>query len=249
MHIRLLAAVSMLAVALVLAGAGRGATPVSGTVGPGTLPATWQGQSYTAAAVADPAALPARVARQLERGLRPLRAHRRRRPELLVDRGRRRVGHDQLGRLGQRLRPLRLRRGRQPGRLVRAELDDLGAGVHPERIRHLRRRRRPVHRHELGLQRKRELRHADAGHDQLRRAGRVQRRPRRRSEPLDRADDDGRALQGPQLVLQSTDVGREAAEPTLGVDKTGTAFYAASTFDGPGGEVAHTLVLRSRDAG
>ena len=50
-------------------------------------------------------------------------------------------------------------------------------------------------------------------------------------------------------MLQSTDVGREAAEPTLGVDKTGTAFYAASTFDGPGGEVAHTLVLRSRDAG
>ena len=54
---------------------------------------------------------------------------------------------------------------------------------------------------------------------------------------------------GPELVLESTDVGREAAEPTLGVDKTGTAFYAASTFDGPGGEVAHTLVLRSRDAG
>ena len=54
---------------------------------------------------------------------------------------------------------------------------------------------------------------------------------------------------GPQLTLQWTDVGREAAEPTLGVDKTGTAFYAAATFDGPGGELAHTLVLRSKDAG
>jgi len=54
---------------------------------------------------------------------------------------------------------------------------------------------------------------------------------------------------GPQLALQWTDVGREAAEPTLGVDKTGTAFYAAATFDGPGGELAHTLVLRSKDAG
>ena len=37
--------------------------------------------------------------------------------------------------------------------------------------------------------------------------------------------------------------------PTLGIDKTGTAFYAASTFDGPAGELAHTLVLRSRDSG
>src|SRR5439155_14202543 len=53
---------------------------------------------------------------------------------------------------------------------------------------------------------------------------------------------------GPQLALQWTDVGRDAAEPTLGVDKAGTAFYAAATFDGTAG-LPHTLVLRSKDSG
>ncbi|MBA2529580.1 MAG: exo-alpha-sialidase [Euzebyales bacterium] len=50
------------------------------------------------------------------------------------------------------------------------------------------------------------------------------------------------------LVLKSTDVGREAAEPTIAVNKRGTAFFPAATFDGPGG-LAKTILKRSRDGG
>jgi BNR repeat-like domain len=53
---------------------------------------------------------------------------------------------------------------------------------------------------------------------------------------------------GEPLVLQRTDVGREAAEPTIGVDQTGRAFYAASTFDSVAG-TAKTELLRSKDGG
>ena len=59
MHIRLLAAVSMLAVALVLAGAGRGATPASGTVGPARCRRPGRASPTPPPAVADPARLPA----------------------------------------------------------------------------------------------------------------------------------------------------------------------------------------------
>jgi hypothetical protein len=48
--------------------------------------------------------------------------------------------------------------------------------------------------------------------------------------------------------FQFVDTGFQAAEPTTGVDKTGTAFYAAATFDGINGS-AHTTVIRSRDSG
>lgn len=51
---------------------------------------------------------------------------------------------------------------------------------------------------------------------------------------------------GAPLLLTTKDVGREAAEPTIGVDKTGTAFFPAATFDGPGG-LANTRMLRSTD--
>ena len=51
---------------------------------------------------------------------------------------------------------------------------------------------------------------------------------------------------GKPLVLTTQDVGREAAEPTVGVDKSGTAFFPAATFDGPGG-LADTRMLRSTD--
>lgn len=44
-------------------------------------------------------------------------------------------------------------------------------------------------------------------------------------------------------------VGREAAEPTLGVNSDGTAFYAAGTFDALVGGLARTEVMRSRDGG
>jgi hypothetical protein len=52
---------------------------------------------------------------------------------------------------------------------------------------------------------------------------------------------------GPPLQLRVTYVGRQAAEPTVGVDKDGDAFYAAATFDSPGGVAARTLIMRSTD--
>jgi hypothetical protein len=52
---------------------------------------------------------------------------------------------------------------------------------------------------------------------------------------------------GPPLQLRVTYVGRQAAEPTIGVDRDGAAFYAASTFDSPGGVAARTLIMRSTD--
>ncbi len=52
----------------------------------------------------------------------------------------------------------------------------------------------------------------------------------------------------PSLVLKSGPVGRKSAEPTIAVDRKGRAFYAAATFDGPGG-LADTRLLRSKDEG
>jgi len=52
----------------------------------------------------------------------------------------------------------------------------------------------------------------------------------------------------PSLALKMGPVGRKAAEPTIGVDKRGRAFYAAATFDGPGG-LADTRLLRSTNDG
>ncbi len=54
---------------------------------------------------------------------------------------------------------------------------------------------------------------------------------------------------GPALQAAVFPVGREAAEPTLGVNKEGTGFYAAATFDAPGGALPRTVVMRSRDGG
>src|SRR3954447_12178828 len=53
--------------------------------------------------------------------------------------------------------------------------------------------------------------------------------------------------QGPKLELQSSYVGRKSAEPTLGVDRDGVGYYAASDFDGPGGATARTELYRSDD--
>lgn len=44
-------------------------------------------------------------------------------------------------------------------------------------------------------------------------------------------------------------IGREAAEPTVGVNQDGTGFYAAGTFDAIAGGLARTEVMRSRDGG
>jgi hypothetical protein len=56
---------------------------------------------------------------------------------------------------------------------------------------------------------------------------------------------------GPRLAFRSTYVGRSAAEPTIGVDKDGNAFFVAAAFDGlPEGapaQPARTVLLRSTD--
>ncbi len=55
---------------------------------------------------------------------------------------------------------------------------------------------------------------------------------------------------GPALETAMFPVGREAAEPTLGVNKNGTGFYAAATFDAfLEGVLPRTVVMRSRDGG
>ncbi len=53
---------------------------------------------------------------------------------------------------------------------------------------------------------------------------------------------------GKKISLQVSNVGRESAEPTIGVLKNGWAFYAAGSFDGPFG-LANTRILRSKDGG
>ncbi|MDQ1747140.1 MAG: hypothetical protein QOD07_1403 [Frankiaceae bacterium] len=54
---------------------------------------------------------------------------------------------------------------------------------------------------------------------------------------------------GAPFVLQSSMTGREAGEPTVGVDKKGVVFFPGDTFDTPGGELARNLEMRSTDGG
>lgn len=58
---------------------------------------------------------------------------------------------------------------------------------------------------------------------------------------------------GAPLQVEVSYVGRDAAEPTLGIRKNGTAFYAAGAFDAlPDGsptQLSRTEILRSRDGG
>jgi len=60
------------------------------------------------------------------------------------------------------------------------------------------------------------------------------------------------AYAGPKLTFRSTYVGRGAAEPTVGVDKKGGAFFVAGAFDALPKESpknsARTVILRSLDA-
>jgi hypothetical protein len=57
----------------------------------------------------------------------------------------------------------------------------------------------------------------------------------------------------PQLKVSFNYVGRQAAEPTLGINSNNTVFYAAAAFDFPTPNsprrLARTVVLRSRDKG
>ena len=54
---------------------------------------------------------------------------------------------------------------------------------------------------------------------------------------------------GAAVVLQSSYIGRESGEPTVGVDKKGTIFFPGDTFDTPGGVLARNLELRSTNGG
>jgi hypothetical protein len=54
---------------------------------------------------------------------------------------------------------------------------------------------------------------------------------------------------GAPFVLQSSMIGRESGEPTVGVDKKGVVFFPGDTFDTPGGELARNLEMRSTDGG
>ena len=61
------------------------------------------------------------------------------------------------------------------------------------------------------------------------------------------------AYKGEKLAFRSTYVGRGAAEPTMGVDKKGAAFFVAAAFDAlpnnPAGKnEPRTVILRSQDA-
>ncbi len=61
------------------------------------------------------------------------------------------------------------------------------------------------------------------------------------------------SYRGPKLAFTSHYVGREAAEPTIGVDTRGRVFFPAATFDAlpPGSprQQAHTILLTSGDRG
>jgi hypothetical protein len=54
---------------------------------------------------------------------------------------------------------------------------------------------------------------------------------------------------GEPLSVRAVDVGRRSAEPTIGVQSDGTAYYAAANFDSVGGSLARTEILRSDDGG
>lgn len=54
---------------------------------------------------------------------------------------------------------------------------------------------------------------------------------------------------GPAVVLQSSYIGRESGEPTLGVDKKGTIFFPGDAFDTTGGVLARNLEMRSTNGG
>jgi photosystem II stability/assembly factor-like uncharacterized protein len=51
------------------------------------------------------------------------------------------------------------------------------------------------------------------------------------------------------LAVTTHKIGRQAIEPTLGLDRRGRLFFAASAFDPPTGAVPHNRVLRSTDSG
>ena len=74
-------------------------------------------------------------------------------------------------------------------------------------------------------------------------------KPASAKSPLAEPTNKRLAGRGPAVVLQSSFIGRESGEPTVGVDKKGTIFFPGDTFDTPGGELARNLEMRSTDGG
>src|SRR6478752_1563771 len=73
--------------------------------------------------------------------------------------------------------------------------------------------------------------------------------PIKTNKTLDEPQNRRAHYRGPSVVLQSSYIGRESGEPTVGVDKKGTIFFPGDTFDTPGGTLARNLELRSTDGG
>jgi hypothetical protein len=57
------------------------------------------------------------------------------------------------------------------------------------------------------------------------------------------------SVASPAITLQSSMIGRESGEPTVGVTKSGTVFFPGDAFDTPGGVAARNLQFRSTDGG
>src|SRR4051794_335829 len=74
-----------------------------------------------------------------------------------------------------------------------------------------------------------------------------------RTEPMTPAENKAASYQGRKLELAQAYVGRKAAGPTLGVDKTGDVWTVASAFDAipgnPPKNEPRTIVMRSADGG
>ena len=73
--------------------------------------------------------------------------------------------------------------------------------------------------------------------------------PMRTNRTLDEPQNHKVRYHGPSVVLQSSFVGRDSGEPTVGVDKKGTIFFPGDAFDTPGNTLARNLELRSSDGG
>src|SRR3954451_22869443 len=67
--------------------------------------------------------------------------------------------------------------------------------------------------------------------------------PLKTNKTLDEPKNRRAHYSGPPVVLQSSYIGRESGEPTVGVDKKGTIFFPGDTFDTPGGALARNLEL------
>lgn len=69
------------------------------------------------------------------------------------------------------------------------------------------------------------------------------------ADELDEGNTPVAGYDGELLSVRSVPVGRRSAEPTIGIQSDGDAYYAAANFDSVGGLLARTELLRSADGG